>query len=938
MIKQLRYLAILFLSFCAIESYGQNGFLRGNIVDGENGEGLIGTTVVKEGTVQGTIADFEGNYSLSLGPGIHTIVFQFVSYQKKTVSNVEIKSGEITFMDVLMTSALTELDEVVVTAEQIRDSEVALLSVQKKSANLVDGISAQSFKKTGDGNLASAMKRVTGVSVQGGKYIYVRGLGDRYTKTTLNQMTIPGLDPDNNSVQIDIFPTGTIENVIVYKTFSPDLLGDFTGGMVDVETKSFPEEKSTGISVALAFTPGMHLTNDYISYDGSRTDFLGFDSGSRGLPFNKNTKIADVSSGDSQVESITRSFNKSLAAQKRNSFMNTSLSFNHGNQINKNKVTFGYNAVFNYQNKYTYYDDLNFGEYFKEPNKSENGLRKEETRRGELGQHEVLWSALLSGALKFKNHSISTNLLRSQNGQSQASNRVNRNFEQTSATLVEDILTYTERSITNNIIIGKHHFDKFDIQWRNALTFSKIYDPDFRTTSVSVTQGDTTLLLGDGAGINRFYRDLNEFNESFKIDVTVPLAEKTKVKFGGVGIFKKRDFEVLNYNLRVTNPLAIEADPDWFLRDENVWTPETGQGTFVVGNFEPANSYDARQTIFGFYGMADMQILPRLRAIYGLRVEQVKMYYTGQNNQGDVVYDDELTLDELDLLPSTNLVFSVKDDMNIRGSFNRTLARPTFTEKSIAQIFDPISGRTRLGNIDLEETHINNFDLRWENFFTPTEMFSVSFFYKRFDGHIELTSIKTAPDNLKPRNAGSSSVFGAEIEFRKNLEFISPRLQNVSFGTNVSVVDSKIDLNAVIVDETGTTELELREANLRDGESLSDTRDMAGQAPYLINAFLNYSTSEGKTNVNLAYNVQGETLSIVGSGSVPDVFTKPFASLNLNAYRDFGKSEKSRVTVGINNILNDTRENVYKSFGADEEIFSLFRPNRTFSVKYSLRF
>ena len=138
-----------------------------------------------------------------------------------------------------MGSASTELEEVVVTATEIRDTDIALLTVQKKSANLVDGISSQTFRKVGDSDLGAAMKRVTGVSVQGGKYVYVRGLGDRYSKTTLNGMGIPGLDPDKNAVQIDIFPTNTIENVVVYKTFTPDLTGDFAGGIVDIETKSF---------------------------------------------------------------------------------------------------------------------------------------------------------------------------------------------------------------------------------------------------------------------------------------------------------------------------------------------------------------------------------------------------------------------------------------------------------------------------------------------------------------------------------------------------------------------------------------------------------------------------------------------------------------------------------------------------------------------------
>lgn len=930
--RKLSITSILF--FLVISAYAQKGYLRGKVTDAENGEALIGATISKQGTTTGSVADFDGNYSLTLDPGIHTIVYQFVSYQTKTVSNVEVKEGETTTLDIALSSDVTELEGVVITATQAKDTEVALLTVQRKAPNLVDGISSQSFRKIGDSDLSSAMKRVTGVSVQGGKYVYVRGLGDRYTKTTINEMSIPGLDPDNNSVQIDIFPTNTIENVVVYKTFSPDLLGDFSGGIVDVETKNFPEEKATSISLGIGYNPSMHFNDDFLSYKGGDMDFLGFDDGTRELPFDKNVEVPNEVSNDPRLESLTRSFDPTLAAMRDKSFMNTSFSFSHGNQIERGSATIGYNAVVNYRNNYTFYDNVEFGEYLKSSNTSVNDLQTEERRNGVLGQHDVLWSGLLSGALKFNKHSFSASILRSQNGQDQASKRTIRNFEDNPAILPEDILTYTQRSVTSGILMGKHNFEKFDIEWRNALAFSRQYEPDFRSTRIELQEdGGYSLNTGVGAGIDRFYRDLNEFNESFKVDFTIPYAEKSKLKFGAIGTLKKRDFEVLNYFFRVKGNQEITGDPNDFLSSENIWTPESGTGTYVVGNFEPSNSFDAKQNVFGGYIMTDMKITPNLRSIYGIRAEQVKMYYSGQNNLGDVVYDDELTMDELDWLPSANLVYSLSDDMNLRGSYNRTLARPSFKEKSIAQIFDPISRRTFIGNIDLEETLIDNFDIRWEYFFTANEMVSVSFFYKFFDGHIELVSFDVAPDNIKPRNSGDSEVYGAEIEFRKNIN------SNLSFGTNVSLVKSAVDLKSVYIDnDQTTTEYELRLANARDGEDIEETRDMAGQAPYLINTYFNYSNLNGDINANLSYNVQGESLAIVGSGRTPDIYTKPFHSLNFNIYKNLGSSQRSRLTFGVTNILADAQENVYKSHEADDKIFSIYKPERTFSLKYSYTF
>ena len=241
-------IASLIFAFAATTTYAQKGFLRGKITDAQNGEALIGATISIPGTTVGAVADFDGNYSLPLEAGSYSVKVQFVSYQVKTIEGIEIKAGETTSLNIPLASDVASLSEVVVTAQLIRDSEAGLMSLQKKSATVLDGMSTEFFKKVGESNLTGAIKRVTGVSVQGGKYVYVRGLGDRYTRTTLNGMSIPGLDPERNDVQIDLFPTSVLENVVVYKSFSPDLAGDFSGGTVNIETKSFPDTKRTTVS------------------------------------------------------------------------------------------------------------------------------------------------------------------------------------------------------------------------------------------------------------------------------------------------------------------------------------------------------------------------------------------------------------------------------------------------------------------------------------------------------------------------------------------------------------------------------------------------------------------------------------------------------------------------------------------------------------------
>lgn len=932
--KKLFLLSVLLLISASL--LAQSGFIRGKITDAETGEGLYGATVLKKETAIGVVADFDGNYSLSLEPGIHTIVLSFISYQTQTLENVEVKAGEVTTLDLVMVSAVSQLDEVVVTGEALKDSETGIMTFQRKSANVVDGVSNQSFRRTGDRDLASAMGRVTGVSVQSGKFVYVRGLGDRYTRTTLNSMTIPGLDPDRNDVQIDIFPTSVLENVIVYKTFSPNLPGDFTGGIVDVETKNFPEVKTTEVSAGLRYNPEMNLNSSALSYRGGKTDWLAFDDGTRALPFPSSVVIPDVSSGHRDIEILTRSLNPQLGPERKTNFLNTSFSFNHGNQINRDRYTVGYSAIFNYQSRHEYYNDVEFGDYTKNDNTAENAFFAEEIRKGELSRQNVLWSGLLSGAIKFDKHSFSATVFRTQNGVSEASDRISRNYDQTQATLYENILTYSQRSVTNGILAGTHQLKKLRIEWKNSVTLARTYDPDFRETSIDISIPNMpTLNSGAGAGIRRFWRDLAEFNENFKIDFTLPYGQH-KLQFGAAGLYKDRSFDVFSYRIDATNRSGVPVDANYFLKEENVWTAEERQGTYLRGNPEPTNNYDAQSTVFAGYVMTEMN-LGKVKAIYGARFEKADMFYTGVNTRG-VLFNNAHTLDEMNVLPSVNLVYAISESMNLRGSYGQTLARPSFKEKSSAQIYDPITKRFFNGNLDLRQTLIDNYDIRWENFFGNGDMVSLSGFYKQFDGHIEMVTYDVATDNVKPRNAGESTVYGLELELRKNLGFAGPVLSNFSVGTNLTIASSGVDMKSVKINESGLSEFESRVNNARAGETVKVTRPMGGQSPYLVNAYMNYTGVDGFLNANLSYNVQGESLFIIGVGAVPDVYTQPFHSLNFNLYRDFGSSRSHRLTVGLNNILDAERKDLYKGHGDAHAVYSVFRPGRTFALTYGYSF
>ncbi len=274
MYKKLSPIKLLVLIlFTIFNVNGQTGKIAGTIMDGEFNEPMAFANVLIKNTTKGTTSDFDGKYSIDVEAGNYTIVFSYIGYQTIEISDVVVKSNDEVIVDVTLNT--NSLETVVITTTVRKNTESAILDLQKKSITLLDGLSAQSIKSSGASNIASAVKNVPGVSIQGGKYVYVRGLGDRYTKSILNGVDIPGLDPDRNTIQMDIFPTNILDNIIVVKSAAAEYPADFTGGVIDIVTKDFPTKANYTISTGFGYNPDMHFNDNYLNYSGSNTDFLG---------------------------------------------------------------------------------------------------------------------------------------------------------------------------------------------------------------------------------------------------------------------------------------------------------------------------------------------------------------------------------------------------------------------------------------------------------------------------------------------------------------------------------------------------------------------------------------------------------------------------------------------------------------------------------------
>lgn len=918
----------------------QVGTVRGVVYDDELGETLPFSTIFVKEAQKGASTDLDGAFSIDLPVGIYTFDFSFVGMTTKSISEVEVKDGQVTELDVRLGNSTATLDEVVVTAKMIRNSESALLTLQKKSPNLMDGISKQTFRKIGDSDAGGAIKRVTGVSVEGGKYVYVRGLGDRYTKTILNGLDIPGLDPDRNTIQMDLFPTNLIDNMVVLKTATPDVSGDFTGGIIDIATKDFPVSRSFNISVSGSYNPAMNFNKNALTYPGSSTDWLGFDNGKRDLPINANQVIPTLANNSTALTTITERFDPVMGAEKTTSPMNFGVSVSTGDQINLKKATIGYNAAINYRNSTEFFEEVQYNFFIKGLNPATDyNFTLDQSQAGSLSKNNVMASGLAGMAVKWDKHKLSLNALHIQNGESTAGQFINEKFIFNSAVLYRDNLEYSERSISNVNLKGEHSFGAsggLKVDWSVAPTISKIEDKDVRVTPFRFEDDTFTIEPSEGADPLRLYRNLSEENLSGRIDITKKFVNKfgdAKLKFGASNVYKHRDYSILQYNVRVAGQtqLEINGDPNRLLAPENIWTVEKGIGSYIRGNFEPANTYDAVQTIAAGYVMSEMSLTSKLKAIYGLRLESFKHLYTGQSNLGDEVYDNVEINSSIDLLPSANLVYALRENTNLRFAATRTLARPSFKEASISQIYDALSGVTFIGNLQLETTRITNLDVRYERFGENGQMLSLSGFYKMFQDPIEVVAYsQLAPNNITPRNVGQANVMGAEFEIRQNLGIETAGEKPFSVGSNFTYVYSSVEMNP--------NEFLSRVENARANEEIKNTRRLQGQSPYIANIFFNYSSEEKGIEGNLSYNVQGKRLSVVGLGRNPDIFEMPFNALNMKVSKRFGKEQRGSVSFNGQNLLNAKLRKYYQGFNADSEIYQLFKPGVQlgFSVGYAL--
>ncbi len=942
----------------------QSGTLGGVVVDRETGETLIGVNVVVEALGTGAATGLDGDYRIAgLPAGTYDVTFSYVGYTPQRITGAEVRAGALTVLDVrLAAEAVAFEGEVVVEAAALLDNEAGLLRQRQRAAAVSDAISAEAIARGGSSNAADAMERVTGASVLGGKYVTVRGLGDRYANTQLNGADIPTADPDRRAVQLDLFPSNLLENIVTLKTFTPDQPGNFAGGLVDIATKSFPDALDLRLSASTGLNAATHFGDTFLTSAG----------GSRALPavladpeivFPSEVRARTDAELAAVLDRYAGAFQTPMALVHGAAPLNQGYAASLGNRHAVLGNPLGYVVSLTYDRSARYYEDGFTGRYgYSQGSGDGVVLDPELLFRDSQGSAETNWGGIGNVSYRLgSRHEIGINTLYSRSAETTSRFQVGaypRQFDST-FTFVNRTQLYVERALYSGQLRGKHQLPGLggaQVEWMGTISATSLDEPDLRfaPNSRRVTPNGTVYSVQSTAftGPQRFFRTTGEDLVGAQLDVSVPVrlfGRGGEIKLGGryqrtERTGRERQFRILPAS---GSPVALEGGADGygdigaFLAPEHMGVVDTtGTGRFVFGNYvtenrgtiAKANNYDGYLDVPAAYLMADVGLTRRLRAVVGARFEPTRQAVTSQALDADALQrGDSLFVGGRiaadDVLPSLNLVYALRDDMNLRAAATRTLARPTFQELSPACRFPFVGADLLCGNPDLDRSLITNLDLRWEWFTRPGELLALSGYYKNIEHPIELVLINANGEQTY-RNVADAQIYGLEVEARKRLDDVFAPLRDVSVGLNLSLVRSSIALDS--------TELVLRRAIDPD---VADRRALQGQSPFLLNADVAYENAGSGTNVGLYFNVFGRRLARVSFGGVPDVYEQPSPQLDLVAsqrvLRDWS------VKLSVKNLLDAPYRELYDGrVNGRDAVFQEYERGISFSlgISYSPRF
>lgn len=932
MTKRLRLAAALIFIITTFRAYAAD--IKGKVTDSTTGEPLIGATIQIDGTPKATATDIDGLFAFS---GLdenanYTLTIKYISYKTKKIDGVRAEA-QPQAIEIKLTPDEQTLNEVTVTGVARKNTEIAVIQMTKSSPVIVSNVSAQEITKTQDTNAGEVIRRVPGVSLIDDKFVMVRGLSQRYNNVWINGGAVPSSEADSRAFSFDLIPSSQIDNMQIVKTPSPEYPADYTGGFITITTKDIPAENTAELSVGGNWND-ITSFSDFKYAKGSGTDFLGFDSGMRGLNGGINSTLNSIAGNG--VDLLNNHLNNDWRVRNMNPVGDLKLSGSLGRRWKLGDRQLGMIAAFNYSNEYRKYEDMQnnlFGVYDAEKDES-NYLRYSVD---DQYNHNVRLGAMLNFTLLSADGNSKYQLknIFNQIGNDRYTWREGLSAQSDNENSAE--YYYRSRTTYNGQITGKHTFALDELDWSASYSYANRNVPDRRRYLINDALEPGVMQLTSPNDISREWTKLDEHivsaavndKHDFKFGSFTP-----SLKFGAYGEYRTRKYTtrdfIYNWNA-ASNTLPDgfrQFDLSEMLSDESYFGADR---LYLLEEQHMRNNYKGNNYLGAGYFAANIP-LGNFNIYAGLRYEYDHMELitnTRDNAESPFSHNYEYN----DLFPSVNTTYKINDKHQLRLSYGKTVNRPEFREVSPSVFYDFDLASNVQGNTDLKPCYIQNVDFRYEFYPSKGELISIAAFYKYFDSPIEWTYTVTGGTSLvySYMNAQRANNYGIELDIRKDLSFIG--LPGFSWSFNGALIKSRVKF------EAGSKE---------------EDRPMQGQSPYLINTGIFYKNDKLQLDVALLYNRIGKRIIGVGrsegttSGNealrVPDSYEMPRDVIDLSASKKFGNHWELKLSIRdllAQKVYYKQFADVHYSNGTSREVEQItraYKPGRNIGVSVVYKF
>lgn len=985
-------LAALPLGSAQAQTQEPRGSIRGVVTDRDFDTPLVAAEVQIVESGQKALTSEQGSYVFpEVAPGRYTLVFTREGYQRLVQADVAVLAGQLTQADAALWGEFTNLDEFLVQdiLQLAAGTEAALLKLRLESPALMDSISAELMSRAGAGDAASALKLVSGASLQGGKFAVIRGLPDRYVSSQLNGIRLPSADENTRAVELDLFPSVVIDSLRVSKTFTPDQQADASGGAVDVRLRSIPDESVNQVSGQYTYNTQVSGRSDFLGYRGGGLDFWG--SASRDIP----------------QSSIGSSWDGAVGTSPESAPIDWKFSFVSGGKRDLGDgVKLGGLASLFYERTSSFYDNGRNDSYWvTHPGDPMTPQTNQGTYTGgsgdsfktalfdvTQGKQAVRWGGLAGVGIESEAMSLGLVYLYTRKAEDKATLATDTRgkeyffpgYDQHDPTgpgntpddlnaapyLRLETLEYTERTTDTLQLSGKNQLDLGGFGLLGALD---VRSPEL---SWSIAHSRATMEQPDKRQFGALWKP-RSYNPGFPPFVPPFFTPPTwgaylpseNINFGNLQrIWKSVDEDSTQYALDLRFPFKQWGGVDGYLKagvfDDEVtrgFNQDTfsnigdGGATFEGSWNDPwsahfpdethpilASSYDVDyrgdQHVRAAYGMLDLPFSESFKFVGGARFESTEIgivnlpeanaFWIPPGSSVPVHLnpgDADVDFSQDDVLPALGLEWQPEKELTLRASYSQTVARQTFKELSPIIQQEYAGGPVFIGNPDLRMSSLENYDLRAD--WTPYDgaLVSASWFKKDITDPIEYVQRLAGFTYTTPINYPSGELNGWEFELRQKLGNFSAALANFACGINATFIDSRVTLPA------------------SEAEAFSEpgiaapmsSRDMVNAPDHLYNAFLTWDVESSGTQVSLFYTVTGDTL-VTGAGEslgnfVPSVYAREYDTLNLGLAQKLGKY--FTLTAQAKNLTNPRIREVYRSPYIGDDVTTT---SYTKGIEYSL--